>query len=340
MDIALTAQFYQNYFSNDVNDGAATNVEVIRSFLGLATGAMLAAGELLAQLKEELGREFGSWLYSNEFVTSDVNRLIKLFDYFGDNFDALSEVSPLQLLRLVVPSQSASRDQLDDFIDECNEAGFPVTCADIDSIQKQHKIKPIPTIKSLTAQTPDAANESNVDVGMVGNTLGGVGIFRLEVKDYQLANELDTQWKESGFTGNQWMRFMSTSARVVQDIAQIVLGRTIADESELDELLVALKMYKVEAKNDDVCAPREQIDVGGNVEWLPTAVSDCLKSLNELDSFLASCSKPFATEAVMHQEDRDRVIDQLKMLAVEHELDLEALLLTVTDSTKVQFVTR
>jgi hypothetical protein len=339
MDIALTAQFCQKYFENGSNDGAATNVEAIRSLLGLATGAMFAAGELFKQTKEELGREFAGWIYSNEFVTSDANRLIKMNEYFGDNFDALSSVSPLQLLRLLVPSQSASRSELDDFIDECNEAGFTVSCADIDSIQKQHKIKPIPTIKSLAApQTPEVPNESKVNVGMVGNQQGGVGIFRLEVKDYTLANELDTQWKESGFTANQWMRFMSTSARVVQDIAQVVLGRPIVDESELDELLVALKVNKAEANNGDVFAAT-QIDVGGDVDWLPTAVSDCLNKISQLNSEIASCTEPFGTHAMMrrmYREERADAIASLKMLAVEHELDIESLLLSVTNSTKVQ----
>ena len=210
MDTALTSLFCQKYFENGLNDNTTTNAEVIRSLLGLATGAMLAAGQYFKQSKEELGREFLGWLHGNEFVTSDANRLIKLFDYFGDNFDALSEVSLLQLLRLLAPNQRASRAVLADFIDEYGNSA--VSCADIDSIQHEHKIKPIPTIKRLTPQPSEYANveiESNVDVRMVGNQQGGVGIFRLEVKDYTLANQLDTEWKESGFTANQWMRFMS-----------------------------------------------------------------------------------------------------------------------------------
>ncbi len=331
MDIALTAQFCQNYFENGSNDGAATNVEVIRSLLGLATGAMMAVGESFKQIKDELGREFGGWLYSNEFVPSDANKLIKLFDYFGDNFDVLSSVSPLQLLRLLVPSQSVSRSELADFIEECNEAGCAVSCADIDSIQKQYKIKPVPTIQSPAPQTPaPAPDESNVDLGMVGNQQGGVGIFRLEVKDYQLANELDTQWRESGFTANQWIRFMSSSVRVVQEISQVLLGRTIADESELNELLVALKGNKVEVTKSDVFVSNSQIEVASG-DGLPTAVSDCLKKINELDSKIASCTEPFGTHAMMrrvYKDERDDAIASLKMLAVEHELDMEMLPLT------------
>ena len=345
MDIALTAQFYQNYFESDFNDDCSTNVvEAIRSLLGLATGAMLAAGQSFKLRKEELGKEFGDWLHSNEFVTSDASKLIKLFDYFGDNFDALSSVSPLQLLRLLAPNQRVSRDHLADFIDECDEGGFVVTCADIDAIQKQHKIKPTPTIKSLAAQpsvvsvVSNVEVESKVDVGMVGNQQGGVGIFRLEVKDYQLANQLDTEWKESGFTANQWMRFMSSSVRVVQDIAQVVLGRTIADESQLSELIVAIKGNLVEATPSDATTYLSQIDVGSSVDELPTAVIDCLKKINELNSKIASSTESFGTDAMMRRsdrQDRDKLIVKLKMLAVEHELDFEALLLITTDSTGI-----
>ena len=346
MDIALTAQFYQNYFSSDSNNDA---VEAIRSLLGLATGALLAAGQSFKLQKEELGKEFGDWLRSNEFVTSDASKLIKLFDYFGDNFDALSSVSPLQLLRLVTPNQMVSRDHLAGFIDECDEGGFVVTCADIDAVQKQHKIKPTPTIKSLAAQpsvvsvVSNVEVESKVNVGMVGNQQGGVGIFRLEVKDYQLANQLDTQWKESGFTANQWMRFMSSSVRVVQDIGMVVLGRTIADESQLDELIVAIKANLVEATPSDATTYLSQLDVVNSLDELPTAVIDCLKKINELNSTIASSTESFGMDAMMRRserQDRDKLIVKLKMLAEEHELDFEALLLTITDSTKVPFIAR
>ncbi len=341
MDIALTAQFYQNYFSNDVNEGTATNAEGIHSLLGLATGAMLAAGQSFKQMKEELGKEFAGWIYSNEFVTSDAKRLIKLFDYFGDNFDALSSVSPLQLLSLLVPSQSASRAALDDFIDECDDEGCTVSSADIDSIQREHKIKSVRTIKSLTPETsvvPNIEIESNVDLRMVGNQLGGVGIFRLEVKDYQLANQLDSEWKKSGFTASQWMRFMSTSASAVQEISQIVLGRTIVDVSELDELMVAIKSNKPEVAREDLISTLSRIDVDSALDGLPTAVSDCLKKINDLDSKIAFHSAPVGSEAIMrrmYREEQDKLIASLKMLAVEYELDIESLLLTATDSIEV-----
>jgi hypothetical protein len=331
MDIALADQFYQKYFFDGVNSDATTNVEGIRSLLGLATGAMLAAGQSLKQLKDELGKEFAGWIYSNEFVTSDTNRLIKLFDYFGENFDALSEVSPFQLLRLLAPNQRASRAVLADLVDDGDSA---ISCADIDSIQREHKIKSVPTIKLIPVQAPIAPIvqiEPNVNVSMVGNQQGGTGIFRLEVKDHQLANQLDNEWKESGFTANQWMRFMSSSARTVQEIAQVVLGRTIVNLSELDELIVAIKGSKIEVACENVFTNFSQIEVSSGIDELPSAVSDCLRKINDLDSQIALYTSPIGADAMtqrMYREKREKAMHKLKMLAVEYELDIESLLCT------------
>lgn len=342
MDIALTAQFYQKYFFDGVNNDAATNVEDIRSLLGLATGAMLAAGESLKQLKEELGKEFTGWIYCNEFVTSDANRLIKLFDYFGENFDALSEVSPFQLLRLLAPNQRASRAVLADLVDESDSA---ISCADIDSIQREHKIKSVPTIKSQQVQAPVAPIvqiEPNVNFSMVGNTQGGTGIFRLEVKDHQLANQLDNEWKESGFTANQWMRFMSSSACAVQEIAAFVLGRPIVNLSELDELILAIKGSKIEVASGDLGTNLSQIEVGNGIDELPTAVSDCLSKINDLDTKIARYSSPIGTDAMMRRicrQERSEALHKLKMLAIKYELDIESLLCTTTQDIRTPIVT-
>ena len=130
---------------------------------------------------------------------------------------------------------------------------------------------------------------------------------------------------------------------MVQDISQIVLGRAIANELELEELLVALKGSKLEVQSKDIISSLSQIDVGSSIDKLPSVVADCLRKIYELDSKIASSTESFGTDAMMHprsQEDRDKLIVQLKMLAVEHELDFEALLLTVTDSTKVPFIAR
>jgi hypothetical protein len=332
MDIALTDQFYQKYFFDGVNSDVATNIESVRSLLGIATGAMLAAGQSLKQLKEELGQEFAGWIYSNELVTSDANRLIKLFDYFGDNFDALSEVSPFQLLRLLAPNQRASRAVLADLVDDSDSA---IRCADIDSIQREHKIKSVPKIKLIPVQAPVAPIvkiEPNVNVSMVGNQQGGTGIFRLEVKDHQLANQLDNEWKESGFTANQWMRFMSSSARAVQEMAEFVLGRTITNELELHELIVAIKESKIEVACENVIANFSQIEVGGGLDELPTVVSDCLRKINDLDSEIARYTSPIGADAMtqrMYREKREKAIHKLKMLAIECELDIESLLSTI-----------
>jgi hypothetical protein len=340
MDIALTDHFYQKYFDKDVNSDVATSAEDIRSLLGIATGAMLAAGQSLKQLKDELGKEFAAWMDDNEFVKSDASKLIKLFDYFGENFDALSEVSPLQLLRLLYPNQRASRAVLADLIDECGDS--PVSCADIDSIQREHKIKSVPTVKSLPPQTSAVPNESNVDFRMVGNQKGGTGIFRLEIKDHQLANQLDNEWKESGLTANRWMRFMSSSARAVQEIAQVVLGRTIVDESELDELTIAIKESKVEVAYGDIKTDLSQIDVGIGIDELPSAVSDCLNKINDLDRKIASYTSSVGTDAIMRRicrEERDSALHKLKMLAVEYEINIEALLWNTTQDVESPVVT-
>lgn len=338
MNIALTDQFYQKYFFDGVNNDAATNVEDIRSLLGLATGAMLAVGQSLKQLKEELGKEFTGWIYSNQFVASDANRLMKLFDYFGENFDALSEVSPFQLLRLLTPNQRASRAVLADLVDESIDSA--ISCADIDSIQREHKIKSVPTIKLIPVQAPVAPIvkiEPNVNVSMVGNQQGGTGIFRLEVKDYQLANQLDNEWKESGFTANQWMRFMSSSAYAVQEIAAFVLGRPIVNLSELDELIVAIKGSKIEVASEEVVANFSQIEVGNGIDELPSAVSDCLKKISDLDSKIACYTSPIGTDAMMRRicrEEREQAMHKLKRLAVKYELDIESLLCTTTQDSE------
>jgi hypothetical protein len=118
----------------------------------------------------------------------------------------------------------------------------------------------------------------------------------------------------------------------VQEISQIVLGRTIANESELDELLVALKGSKenfFEVAYSDIKTTLSQIDVASEIDQLPSAVSDCLKKINDLNSKIAGFTSPVGSEAMMrrmHKEDRDKAIASLKMLAAEYELDIEVLL--------------
>jgi hypothetical protein len=337
MDIALTDQFYQKYFENGSNGDLATNAEEeIRSLLGIALGAMLAAGQSLKQRKEELGKGFTAWISNNEFVKSDANKLIKLFDCFGENFDGLNGVNPIALLKLLTPNQRASRAVLADLIDESGDSA--VSCADVDSIQREHKIKSVPTIKSVNT----AEIESNVDLKMVGNQKGGTGIFRLEVKDYQLANQLDNEWKESGFTASQWMRFMSSSARAVQEIAQVVLGRNIVDESELDRLTVAIKESMVEVACGDMKTDFSPVDVGSGINELPLAVTECLTKIKNLEMKIASCKSPVGTDAMMQRIrllERESLLHKLKMLAVEYELDIETLLWNTTTDVEQSVVT-
>ncbi|MBW4671457.1 MAG: hypothetical protein KME60_29550 [Cyanomargarita calcarea GSE-NOS-MK-12-04C] len=324
MDLALTDHFCQNIFSCPSNDDIATNAENIRSLMGLATGAMLAVGQIFQQTKDELGKGFKDWAYSNEFVMSDANKLIKLFDYFGENFDALTGVSPLQLLRLLVPSHEESRGVLADLIDECGN----VSCADIASICASHKIKRVPTIKSQQATN----TEPIVELKMVGNQQGGTGIFRLEVKDHQLASELDTQWKQSSMPAHQWMRFMSSSVRVVQEIASVVLGRNLTHESELDELRKLL--FKETTQDLGVVAESIDSEVMLEVDGLPMIVRDCLNKIEELNSKTASLTSPVGTDAMMrriYREERDSAIASLKLLAVEYEIDLPSLLFRVAN---------
>jgi hypothetical protein len=323
MDIAHTDHFYQTFLENGSNGDVVTNIEEdIRSLMGMATGAMLVAGQLLKQKKEELGKRFAAWIDNNEFVKSDANKLINMSNCFGENFDALSEVSPLALLRLLPSNQRVSRAVVADFIDECGDNA--VTCADIDSIQREHKIKSVPT-KSPTEV------ESNVDLKMVGNQKGGTGIFRLEVKDHQLANQLDNEWKESGFTANQWVRFMSSSARSLQEIAQVVLGRNIVNEFDLGRLTAAIKEGMVEAacgkiKTDSSLDDDDDID---SLSKLPSAVTECLRKINILETKIDSCKRPTGTEAIMQRIrilERESLLYQIQALAVEYELDIEQLL--------------
>jgi hypothetical protein len=335
MDIALTDHFYQKYFENGSNGDLATNAEEIRSLLGIALGAMLAAGQSLKQRKDELGKGFTAWISNNEFVKRDANKLIKLFDCFGENFDALSGVNPIALLGLLAPNQRVSRAVLADLIDECDDSA--VSSADVDSIQREHKIKSVPTIKSVNGEI-----ESKVDLKMVGNQKGGTGIFRLEVKDYQLANQLDNQWKESGFTASQWMRFMSSSARSLQEIAQVVLGRNIVDESELDRLTVAIKESMFKVACGDMKTDFSPVDVGSGINELPLAVTECLTKIKNLEMKIASCKSPVGTDAMMQRIrllERESLLHKLKMLAVEYELDIEALLWNTTTDVEQSVVT-
>jgi hypothetical protein len=325
MDIAHTDHFYQKIFENGSNGDLVTNIEEdIRSLMGMATGAMLVAGQLLKQKKEELGKRFAAWIDGNEFVKSDANKLINMSNCFGENFDALSEVNPLGLLRLLGSNQRVSRAVVADLIDECGDG--TVSCADIDSIQREHKIKSVRR-KSATEV------ESNVDLKMVGNQKGGTGIFRLEIKDHQLANQLDNEWKKSGFTASEWVRFMSSSARSLQEIAQVVLGRNIVNEFDLGRLTSAIKEGMVEAacgkiKTDSVPDDDYDDDVD-SLSKLPSAVTECLRKINILEAKIDSCKRPTGTEAILQRIrilERESLLYQIQALAVEYELDIEELL--------------
>ena len=341
MDALLTAQFAQNYLFSGYNSDAVMDVESIRTLLGLATGALLAAGESFKQYKEELGKNFSGWVYSNEFVLSDVNKLIKLFDYFGDSFDEFSSVNVLELLKLLTPSQRVSRAVLADAVDEVRAGAIPrITCADIDSISKQYKIISTPTIKRNSVSSVVSVAKSNedlVELLMVGNQLGGTGIFRLEVKDHELANQLDSEWKKSEMSKPSWVRFLSGSARAIQEIAQVVLGRKLNDASELDELTVAVRgtnhlssnHVKVQ-DNIDIVAPVNCEAVEASSTALPEVIQEILNKFSILGGQVIRLNaQPKGISAMMQsicRSERDILVHELKQYAEYEGLNVNSLL--------------
>lgn len=64
---------------------------------------------------------------------------------------------------------------------------------------------------------------------------------------------------------------------------------------------------------------------------MPITVSDYLNKINELDNKIACYSSPIGTDAMMrrmYRKERAEAIAALKMLAVEHEFNIESLLWT------------
>jgi hypothetical protein len=130
MSIALTAQPSQNFYFQSSNFNKVTVADDIRSLFGLASVALMAAGEAFKQAKDNLSRaRFGDWLRNNGFVPADASKLINLFDYFGDAFNNLDTVSPLSLIRLVAPSSEDARYALEEMLEEYNQIGDVVTGA-------------------------------------------------------------------------------------------------------------------------------------------------------------------------------------------------------------------
>jgi hypothetical protein len=162
--------------------------------------------------------------------------------------------------------------------------------------------------RAATEENKSSANESTAE--MVGNQSGGTGIFRLEVKSHELANQLNTEWKESGLSPDKWMQFMSASTNKIQDIAQTVLGHQILEVSELVKL--------------DVLINQSQSDKFVGVEQtLPTQVIIVLKRLHCLDETIARCSNANARR--LYREERQQMSTHLKILAAEYQLDVDSL---------------
>ncbi|BAZ10578.1 hypothetical protein NIES4071_24010 [Calothrix sp. NIES-4071] len=319
MDIALTTQLFQHFSAQPSNQSMATIADDIRSLLGLASGALMAAGEALKQAKDNLSRaRFGDWLNENGFVSADVNKLIKLFEYFGDAFDDLTTVNPLSLMRLLAPSGETARNALFNTVQQNQQTGEVVTSQSVEDIRKLHSPQP----KPRAPKKQHAPNENDSIIKMVGNQPGGTGIFRLEVKNHELANQLDTEWKESGCSADKWMQFMSASTHKIQEIAQVVLGRKIADVSELSELNILIGKSQTQLSDNKFVDVELEID--DLVQVLPSQIVDCLNKLRDLDESIVRYSNPIARR--MHREERTGVLAQLKMLAAEYQLDVESLL--------------
>ncbi|RUS94374.1 hypothetical protein DSM106972_093590 [Dulcicalothrix desertica PCC 7102] len=304
MDIALTAQLYQVFLPQPAKLNLATAADDIHSLLELASGALMAAGEVLKQTKQHLSRaRFSDWLDKNDFVTGDANKLIKLFESFGNIYDDLTTVSPLSLMGLLAPKYGTARDALVDMVEEFRKINDTVTTQDVETLRKAHSPQP---------------KKAQAVVKMVGNQPGGTGIFRLEVKSPELANQIDTEWKQSGCSPDKWMEFVLASTHKIQDIAQVVLGRKIVEVSELSELDVVIDRSQ---NINNLVGVELEIDDFGQV--LPSQVVECLNKLRDLDVSLDNYSNPIARR--LHREERATVLAQLKILAEEYQLDIESL---------------
>lgn len=308
MDMALTDQLWQIFSAQPAKLNLATAADDVHSLFGLASGALMAAGEVLKQAKQHLSRaRFSDWLDKNDFVTADANKLIKLFESFGNIYNDLTTVSPLSLMGLMAPRYGDAKDALLDMVEEFRQFNDTVTTQDIEALRKLHSPQPKKTSK----------DESVIE--MVGNQPGGTGIFRLEVKNHELANQLDTEWKQSGYSPDKWMEFMSASTHKIQDIAQVVLGHKITDVSELSQLDVVIGKSQ---SLDDLVGVELKIDDFGQV--LPSQIVDGLDKLRDLDMSIDNYTNPIARR--LHREERAQVLAQLKILAEEYQLDIESLI--------------
>lgn len=323
MDIALTAQLFQNFTAQPSKQSTATIADDIRSLLGLASGALMLAGEAFKQAKGNLSRaRFGDWLDKNGFVSADANKLIKLFEHFGDAFDDLSTINPLSLIRLVVPSAEDAREALLEMVEEYREINEIVTSQEVETVRKVHS--PQQTKRAATKE-----DESNATIEMVGNQPGGTGILRFSVKNHELANQLDTEWKQSGCSPDKWMQFMLASTHKIQEIAQVVLGREIVHVSELSQLDVVIDFSQ---SNNKFVGVELKIDDFGQV--LPSEIVDNLNKLRDLDENIARYTaamenNPLGTNPMflrISREQRTKVLSQLEILAAEYQLDVESLI--------------
>ncbi|BDA70671.1 hypothetical protein CAL7716_048370 [Calothrix sp. PCC 7716] len=179
-----------------------------------------------------------------------------------------------------------------------------MTTQDVETLRKAHSPQP---------------KKAQAVVKMVGNQPGGTGIFRLEVKSPELANQIDTEWKQSGCSPDKWMQFVLASTHKIQDIAQVVLGRKIVEVSELSELDVVIDRSQ---SINNLVGVELEIDDFGRV--LPSQVVECLNKLRDLDVSLENYSNPIARR--LHREERATVLAQLKILAEEYQLDIESLI--------------
>jgi hypothetical protein len=331
MDILLSAQFAENLFTSTSDQCVASIEEEIRTTFTIAAGMLMRAGELFNEKKEELGRKFFKWVVDNHFVIGDANKLIDLFNNFGEGFDALNEVSVLQLLKTLIPSHDTSRDVLMGEIDLWRDGSREkLTCADVESIAIANRTSRTPTKNSAVVAAPSTNNE-DVETSMVGNQFGGTGIFRLEVKNPELASQLDSELKQSGQTNGQWLNFLSSSARAVQEIAQVVLGRKLNDASELDELIVVVKKERGIEVSEVVIqqvSPLDTATLADNTE-LPTPVIECLNRLSNVFGKVEYFkSRPQGISSMMAdacEMDRKRFMNQLEALSAEYGLNFDDL---------------
>jgi hypothetical protein len=331
MNSLLSSHFSGKIFDDNFDDNVEGLLKYSQALLKCSTSALITVGENLLKIKAKVGKEFPQLIDAEGFARYDINKLIKLFEYFGDENPNLLEVGPLVLLRLCASNCEDGRKELHNRLENSDE---PITQQEVDEIRIAHKppSKPRATSKNTAS--------------MVGNQQGGVAIFRMEVKEPVLASQCDDSFKQSGGTFDSWMRQLLSSFGLVGELANATLGKNISHVSDIEELRTTLESQNllVESKNllvsdeEELAVPSNpygqvsDFSSGFGSEFdseLPEPVQECIASLLQLDEQLAQYTGSTSSHTMMRRiclDDRREIEEQLQFLCKEFDLDYQSLI--------------